>query len=161
MMRGRHTSWAVAAALSLLLASCSGIMEPDVTMTGVDFRGVSTDGIALDLLLDVGNPNGFGAEIGDLEYTIYLDNTKVATGLQREPVSVPANSTVEVGVPFTIVWGGVDKGLKKLLDGKEHEWRFAGRVELSKGPLTRSFRFSENGEFTAPRAGDIKIDLDL
>jgi len=147
--------------LSAVLTACSGISEPEVTMTGVDVNGISMEGIELDLLVDVENPNDFGADIGELEYSIYLDGLKVATGLQEEAVSVPANSTVEVGVPFTIVWKGVDKGLRKLLDGEEHDWRIKGSVELSKGPLSRSFSFSESGEFTAPKASDIEIDLDL
>ena len=40
-------------ALALVLASCSGIEEPNVVMTGVDIKGISTDGIELDLLVEV------------------------------------------------------------------------------------------------------------
>ena len=143
------------------LTSCSEIEEPEVTMTGVDVHGLTTDGLRLHLLVDVENPNGFGADISELEYRVFLDNTKVAEGLQEDPVAVPAKSTVEVEIPFTIVWSGIDERLRKLLDGEEHDWRIKGRVELSKGPLTKSFRFSESGEFTAPSADNIEIDLDL
>ena len=145
----------------LAVTSCSRIEEPVVTMTGVNFRGISTEGLSFRLLVDVENPNGFGADIGELEYRILLDNVEVATGLQKDTVAVPAESTVEVAMPFTIVWGGINKGLKKLLDGEEHEWRLKGSVRLSKGAMSRVFRFSENGTFDAPRANDIKIDLDL
>ena len=149
------------AAVPLLMASCSEISEPDVTMTGVNLRGISADGIELDLLVEVDNPNAFGADIGGLEYTIYLDGLTVASGLQDETVAVPGNGSVEVGVPFTIEWEGMDRGLKKLLDGKEHDWRIKGRVEVGKGPIARPFSFSESGEFTAPSANDIQIDLDF
>ena len=145
----------------LAVTSCSQIMEPVVTMTGVDFRGISTEGLSFNLLMDVENPNGFGADISDLEYRVLLDNAEVATGLQKDTVVVPAESVVEVGIPFTIVWSGIDKGLKKLLDGEEHEWRLKGSVRLSKGAMSRVFRFSENGTYDAPRANDIEIDLDL
>lgn len=145
----------------LVVTSCSQIQKPVVTMTGVDFRGMSTEGLSFKLLVDVENPNGFGADISELEYRVLLDNMEVATGLQKDTVAVPAESTVEVAMPFTIVWSGIDKGLKKLLDGEEHEWRLKGSVKLSKGAMSRVFRFSENGKFDAPRANDIKIDLDL
>ena len=148
-------------ALPLILSSCSDVTEPEVTMTGLNMRGISAEGIELDLLVEVENPNEFGADIGDLEYTIYLDGLEVARGLQKETVSVPANGTVEVGVPFTLVWKGMDKNLRKLLDGEDHRWRIKGSVELSNGPLSRSFRFSERGEFTAPSASDVEIDIDL
>ena len=145
----------------LAVTSCSQIEEPVVTMTGVDFRGISTEGLAFKLLMDVENPNGFGADISELEYQVSLDDMEVATGLQKDPVAVPARSTVEVGIPFTIVWSGIDDGLKKFLDGEEHEWRLKGSVRLSKGAMSRVFRFSENGTYDAPRANDIEFDLDL
>ncbi|MEA3409852.1 MAG: LEA type 2 family protein [Candidatus Eisenbacteria bacterium] len=163
MIRKPRAALAPAFLLMCLLAvtSCSQIEEPTVTMTGVDFRGISTEGLAFRLLLDVENPNGFGADIGELEYRVLLDNVEVATGLQEDSVAVPAESIVEVGIPFIIVWSGIGDGLQKLLDGEEHEWRLKGSVRLNKGAMSRVFRFSENGKFDAPRANDIDVDLDL
>ena len=163
MIREPRAVLASALLLMCLLAvtSCSQIEEPAVTMTGVDFRGISTEGLAFNLLVDVENPNAFGADISDLEYRILLDNAEVATGLQKDTIVVPAESVVEVGIPFIIVWSGIDEGLKKLLDGEEHEWRLKGSVRLSKGAMSRVFRFSENGTFDAPEANDIEIDLDF
>jgi LEA14-like dessication related protein len=146
---------------ALALTSCSQIEEPVVTMTGVDFNGISTEGLSFDLLVDVQNPNGFGADISGLEYEVRIDGIEVAAGKQLEAVTVPAGATVEVGVPFTIVWSGMDKGLKKLLDGKRHEWNLNGSVRLNKGALSRTFPFSEKGEFDAPNADDIEIDINL
>jgi LEA14-like dessication related protein len=143
------------------LTACSDVQEPVVTITGVDLHGLSTEGLALHLIVDVENPNPFGADIGELEYRVLLDDTEVATGLQEDAVAVPAKSTVEVKIPFTIVWSGMDEGLSKLLDGEEHDWRLKGRVKLSKGAISRTFRFSEGGRYEAPRASDIDIDLDL
>ena len=147
------------AMLVLAVTSCSQVEEPVVTMTGVDLHGLSTKGLALSLIVDVENPNGFGADIGELEYRVLLDNTEVATGLQENTVAVPAESTVEMKIPFTIVWSGMDTGLSKLLDGEEHEWRLKGSVRLSKGALSRTFKFSEGGRFDAPKASDIEIDF--
>ncbi len=163
MIREPRAVLAPALLLMCLLAvtSCSQIVEPVVTMTGVDFRGISIEGLSFNLMMDVENPNGFGADISDLEYRILLDNAEVANGLQEDTIVVPAKSVVEVGIPFVIVWSGMDKSLKKLLDGEKHEWRLKGSVKLSKGAMSRVFRFSENGTFDAPRASDIEIDLDL
>jgi LEA14-like dessication related protein len=161
MIRKTRAAGAAALLMMFVLAatSCSQVEEPVVTMTGVDLRGLSTEGLALNLIVDVENPNGFGADIGQLEYQVFLDNTKIATGLQENDVSIPAESTVEVKIPFTVVWSGMDTGISKLLDGKEHEWRLKGSVRLSKGALSRTFRFSEGGRFDAPKASDIEIDF--
>ncbi len=145
----------------LTVTSCSQMVEPVVTMTGVDFKGISTEGLSFKLLMDVENPNGFGTDISELRYRVLLDNAEVATGLQEDTVVVPAEGVVEVGIPFVIVWSGIDKGLKKLLDGEEHEWRLKGSVRLSRGAISRVFKFSENGTFDSPKANDIEIDLDF
>ena len=161
MIRMLRAACALAILMACLLAvtSCSEIQQPVVTMTGVDVHGLSTEGVSLNLIVDVENPNSFGADIGELKYRVLLDNTEVATGLQEDEVSVPADSTVEVKIPFTIVWSGMDKGLSKLLDGEEHEWRLKGSVKLSKGALSRTFSFSEGGRFDAPKGSDIEIDF--
>lgn len=150
---------AVVALLASSLASCAGVEEPVVTLTGVDFRGVSNEGLEFRLLADVENPNGFGADISELEYQVYLDDVRVASGLQTDVVPVGANSAVEVAIPFTLVWEGAERGLEKVLDGERHEWKLKGSVRLSKGALARTFGFSEGGSFDAPRATDIELDL--
>jgi LEA14-like dessication related protein len=149
------------AAVGLLAASCASIEDPVVTITGVDFHGVSNEGLAFTLLADVENPNGFGADISELDYQVFLDDTRVAGGRQTDVVRVDANSTAEVGIPFTLVWDGAEKGLGKVLDGGKHEWRLKGSVRLSKGAVSRKFSFSEDGNFKAPKASDIDIDFDL
>lgn len=161
MGSSRTTALCVALVMALALASCSQIEEPVVTMTGVDFNGISTEGLSFELLVDVENPNAFGADISGLEYEVRIDGTEVAAGKQAEAVSVPAGATVEVGVPFTLVWSGMDEGLKRLLDGERHEWKLSGSVRLSKGALSRAFPFSEKGEFDAPDAKDVEIDIKL
>jgi LEA14-like dessication related protein len=161
MIRTLRSAGAFASLLVCLVAftSCSEIQEPVVTLTGVDVHGLSTEGLALNLIVDVDNPNSFGADIGELKYRVLLDDTEVATGLQEEDVPVPADSRVEVKIPFTIAWSGMDEGLRKLLDGEEHEWRIKGSVKLSKGALSRTFRFSESGRFDAPKGSDIEIEF--
>ena len=161
MIRMLRAAGALAPLLMCLMAvtSCSDVEQPVVTITGVDVHGLSTEGVSLNLIVDVENPNSFGADISELKYRVLLDGTEVATGLQEDEVAVPADSTVEVKIPFTIVWSGMDRGLKKLLDGEEHEWRLKGSVKLSKGALSRTFSFSEGGRFDAPKGSDIEIEF--
>ena len=146
---------------SLALASCASVEEPVVTLTGADFHGLSTEGLELRLLADVENPNGFGADISGLTYKVFVDGTEVAAGVQDDPVRGGARETVEVAIPFTLVWEGVNKGLTKLLDGKEHDWKLKGSVRLSNGPLSKTFKFSERGSFDSPKVENVQLDLDL
>jgi LEA14-like dessication related protein len=146
---------------ALLTTSCSTIEEPVVTLTGVDYVGISNEGLAFELLVDVANPNGFGADVSNLEYVVFVDDIQVAGGKQMTTVDVPAEEAIEVGIPFTVTWKGAKKGLKRLIDGKGHEWRLAGSVRVHRGAISRRFEFVESGEFDAPEVSDIEIDLDL
>jgi LEA14-like dessication related protein len=144
---------AVAAVCGCLLVSCASVEAPVVTLTGLEVRGLSTEGIEFTLLADVQNPNDFGADVRDLEYSVFLDDVRVARGEQTETVPVGANSSVEVGIPFTLLWGGMDEKLSHVLDDGEHDWRLKGSVRISKGALSKTFRFSEGGRFDVPAGG--------
>lgn len=146
---------------SIALASCGSFQEPVVTLTGADFHGLSTEGLEFSLIVDVENPNGFGADISGLTYKVLIDGTEVAAGVQDNPVGVAAEETVEVAIPFTLVWSGVNKGLTKLLDGEEHDWKLKGSVRLNKGPVSKTFKFSEDGNFESPNIEDVELDFDL
>lgn len=157
---GRRLMVAAALAACVVLGtSCSSIESPTVTLTGVDFDGISAEGIEFTLLADVTNVNDFGASLGRVEYRILVDGSEIAEGVRTENVEIGAAGTAEVGIPFTLTWEGVKKGLKEFLDGEEHEWKLGGSATVSKGALSKTFKFSEVGHFRGPSEKDVDIDL--
>jgi LEA14-like dessication related protein len=131
-----------------------------MTIRGVDFHGLSSDGLEFMLLVEVANPNSFGAVIDYVEYSVELDRREVARGRRIEDVSVGAGETVEVEVPFAVRWDGFKDALGDMFDGTEHDWGFMGEVRLRKGGLSRTFSFREGGRFESPDVGDIRIEID-
>ena len=130
---------------AVLATSCSRIEPPAVTLTGVDFDGISTEGIEFSLLADVTNVNDFGASLGKVEYRILIDGSEIAEGVRTEDVEIGAGGTAEVSIPFTLSWEGIKKGLKEFLDGEEHEWKLEGSARrLEQLSLrTKKFMLSE------------------
>ncbi len=141
---------AVILAVVMALSSCSSFKEPDVTLVDVDFTGISTDGLRFEMMARVENPNDFSASIEQVEYRIYGDGVALAEGKWNESVPVPARGSVEVRVPFILRWKGGQTILESLFDDSEHEWKFEGSVELKKGPITKTFPFSERGTIHTP-----------
>lgn len=141
------------AALSLLIAStlssCGRLESPDVVLSGVDSGRATSDGMEFVLTVEVGNPNDFSADLGDFDYEVRVDERKVGEGSRRDVVTVPAGKTVEVGVPFTLAWKGARDILTSFFDGSDHEWELEGSLEVSKGALRKTFRFTETGTFSA------------
>jgi LEA14-like dessication related protein len=145
---------------ALALPSCSSVEEPKMTIRGVDFEGISTDGLEFVLSVEVSNPNAFGAVIDYVEYGVEVDRREVATGRQIDDVSVPAGATVDVDVPFAVRWDGFRDALRDVFDGGTHDWCFEGTVRLKKGPLTRTFSFRERGTFESPDVVDVSFEID-
>lgn len=148
-----------ALALTALGTSCAKVEAPKVVLNSVDIDGISVDGVELTLLVDVSNPNGFDADIGRLEYRVEVDDTEIAKGVRTEEVRAPAGETVEVSIPFTVTWTGIGKGMKEYLDGREHSWKLIGKVKVSSGALSKTFAFSESGEFQGPDAERVEMDF--
>ena len=142
-----------------LVTSCSTIEAPKVTLTGVEFEGISKDGMEFTLLVDVTNLNDFGAEVSKLDYSILIDESEIAKGVRTEDVVVRAGATVEVAVPFTLTWVGAREGLKEFLDGQEHEWKLKGSANVRKGGASKTFSFVETGDFRGPSTKDVRIDF--
>ncbi len=137
-------------ALAICLSSCSSIQEPIIRLEGVDLVGISTDGLELKLQTTLENPNDFGADIGRLEYRIFGDGVELARGTREERIHVAAGETVDVGVPFVLDWAGGKTILERILDGEEHDWKLEGSVDVSKGPIRKTFAFSESGSINSP-----------
>ncbi|MFH1501763.1 MAG: LEA type 2 family protein [Candidatus Eisenbacteria bacterium] len=145
--------------LVVLTTSCATVAPPKVVLNSVDIDGISTDGIELRLFVDVTNPNGFGADIGRLAYRVEVDDTEIANGVRTSEIHIPSGETVEVEVPFTVTWMGLGKGIEEYLDGREHLWKLSGSVQVSKGALSKTFDFSESGEFQGPDAKRVEMDF--
>jgi LEA14-like dessication related protein len=142
-----------------LSAACASIEPPKVVLTGFEVDGLSVEGLELRLLADVRNPNDFGATIGELDYRVFVDGTRLAEGSLSDDVDVAAGESVEVGIPFTLTWEGVGEAVEKALDGREHDWKLRGSATLRKGVLSKTFRFDESGSFKSPERQDVEIDL--
>jgi len=140
------------AALAICLTSCSSIQEPVIRLEGVDLVGISTDGMELMLQATLENPNDFGADIDELEYVILGDGEELARGSREMEIRVGAGETVEVGVPFDLKWSSGKTILESILDGAEHDWKLEGSVGVKKGPIRKTFAFSESGSINSPES---------
>ncbi len=146
-------------ACAILLTSCASVDPPKVMIKNVEIDGLSFDGVELVLNVEVRNPNGFGANVGRLEYEVEIDGAEMANGRMAEEVFVPAGGSAEVAVPFTVTWEGIGKGVDRYLDGAEHNWKLSGSVRVSNGALAKTFDFSEEGRFQSPDADEVEMDF--
>ncbi|KAG8386211.1 hypothetical protein BUALT_Bualt03G0125400 [Buddleja alternifolia] len=81
--------------------------KPEATITDVDFKGLSLDGITLLAKVSVSNPYAVSIPIGEIVYTVMSVENRIASGSIPDPGSLKANDNtlleVTVKVPHGVV----------------------------------------------------------
>ena len=112
----RNTSaqlWALTLILSTfcLTAGCAsmqtilkgvGYKDPTITCRQVDVTNVSLDGVTLDFLFDVTNPNPAGFTIAELEYVLIVNDVEAARGREAKRIRIEPHASSEVRLPYTV-----------------------------------------------------------
>jgi len=144
-------------AAGLLLSACATlkeqIKEPEVAVKAVKLRDATLSGMQLDFLLGIDNPNPLGIAVQGLSYNLALDGKQLFDGSSNERVSVPANGSSQVTLPFTLDYEELLGGLGALRSKKTIGYELSGKVDL--GLL--SLPYHKRGEFTLPTLPRVRV----
>lgn len=153
MSRGvarRHT---LAAALCVLVAACvplarQAFRAPTVELRDIRVRALGLEGGALDLLLDVYNPNDYRMDATRLTYALSADSGTVATGSVTKRVTLLNKAHNDVALPVSFT-------MRELMGAAQILLRKGSVDYVVKGEVTVDTPF---GSFTRPYAGRARID---
>jgi LEA14-like dessication related protein len=143
----------LALALILSTAGCASLgrqafRTPTVELKDVRVRAIGLDGGALDLVIDVNNPNEFRVDATRLTYTLIADTSQVATGAVTKRVTLQARENNAITLPLTFT-------MKELFGAAEAILR-KGRVNYTvKGEVTVDTPF---GSQTRPYEGRATLE---
>lgn len=144
-------------ALSLLLSACATlkeqIKEPEVSVREVMLRNASLDGMQLDFILGIDNPNPLGIAMQGLSYKLALDDKPMFDGTTSERVSVPANGSSQLTLPFTLDYEELLGGLGALREKKSVQYELSGKVDLG----LFSLPYSKHGEIALPTLPRLRV----
>lgn len=122
------------------LAACSLVMqEPEVRVTRVGLAEMGLRGGAVEVVLQVANPNGFALETRSFRYGLFFPETTVegdtawiplVEEVSRDTVRIEARDTVEVPVRVPFDLASVGSAAGRLLRQGELEYRFSGALRL-------------------------------
>jgi LEA14-like dessication related protein len=113
--------------LLVLAAGCAGLQdlarsavkEPKVTFRSASVAAFDLEGVTLDFVWDVQNPNGFGLDLASIGWKIEAEGTRVAAGDAPGGVRILANGTSPVTFPARLRFADVP-GIASLLgSGKD------------------------------------------
>ena len=143
----------VPAVALVLVTGCATIgrqafRTPTVELRDVRLRAIGLDGGALDLVIDVNNPNEFRIDATRLTYTLIADSAQLATGAVTKRVTLKARENNEIILPLTFT-------MKEMMGAAETILR-QGRVNYTvKGEFTVDTPF---GSKTRPYEGKATLE---
>ncbi|AYC33840.1 hypothetical protein D3880_16395 [Pseudomonas cavernae] len=134
------------------LAGCStwipgDFKDPDVRLIKVDVVRAKLMEQKFVLRFRIDNPNACSLSVRGLDYSLYLNDMKLADGESNVSFTVPANGHYVFKVPLrTNLWRHM-KPIVKLLESPDQPIRYRLQGEVKTGFLFgRSVHLSRNGE---------------
>jgi LEA14-like dessication related protein len=124
--------FATAAALGLTvpLSACAGLsfQQPTAALVAVELTGVGLGGGALNLQLDVHNPNAFDLRTTRVVLGLDLDGTHFGDVDLGSDVLLPGHQTSRVVLPLRFQWSGVGAGARAMLGRGSVHYDLVGRL---------------------------------
>lgn len=136
-----------------LLAGCATLgrqvfEQPVVTFKDVSVRGIGLQGGALDVVLNVYNPNRFALDATRLTYRVLVDSVPLGTGALDQRFVVQRGDSATVRLPVQFTFSGLGAVGRQLLRSGAVNYRVLGDVTVSTplGNFTRPF--DRTGQFS-------------
>lgn len=126
----------------------SAFRNPTVELRDVRIRGIGLEGGALDLVLDVYNPNDYRIDATRLSYTLIADTSQVATGAVTKRVTLEKTAHNDITLPVSFT-------MKELMGAAETLLRKGGVDYTVRGEVTVDTPF---GSMTRPYEGKARLD---
>lgn len=82
-----------------LIAGCSGVRSPNLSVSSAAPVARSADGIALEFTVDAENPNDTGLPLRTVEYTVELDGKQVFKGTRAPEATLRRLGTQRLTLP--------------------------------------------------------------
>jgi LEA14-like dessication related protein len=104
--------------LALGLTSCAGIRPapPEVQLSGLEITDLSLSHANFLARLQLYNPNGVSLEIKSLQFTLFLNDVRIADGKSRKSFTIPAEEIGEATIRLSSSFFNLYRMTSKLQD---------------------------------------------
>ena len=106
---GALALFSIAAGVSLLLSSCAALRQtlnienPRYAIRDIRPRidialPLSASSIDIDFAIEVDNPNSVGLRLDQIDFNLFINNTRVLDSISQQNISIPANGRGDVNL---------------------------------------------------------------
>lgn len=126
------------------------LRDTELTFSGLQINEVNTEKIDLNLTYDIYNPNDVTVQLDRMEYDIYANDVRVASGSFDEPIEIPPGEDVKTSTNIVAPVSAVPSAVLSILMEGEANWTIEGTMYFSTpdGTIEQTFsrEISREGE---------------
>jgi LEA14-like dessication related protein len=136
----------------LLITGCSLLVtKPEIAVKSVNIAGVDREGVKMDFLLAVTNPNSYGLKLTGYTYNLLVSDLPLAKGENHDVVEFSGNTTTDFRLPVRITFRDLLEILKRRPDPENIPYRLTAGLDLH-APFGRvAIPVDKNGTFAVPQ----------
>ena len=136
----------------LLITGCSLLVtKPEIAVKSVNIAGVDREGVKMDFLLAVTNPNSCGLKLTGYNYNLLVSDLPLAKGENHDAVEFNSNTTTDFLMPVRITFRDLLEILKRRPDPENIPYRLTAGLDLHT-PFGRvAIPVDKNGTFAVPQ----------
>lgn len=131
---------------ALALSGCQTLLRqafanPVVEVKDVRVKNIGLQGGAVDVILDVYNPNEYRVDAEKISYNFFVDSTRVVSGVMEQLLTLENKGRMEITVPVVFDYNAVNLAMREYLNKGALDYRVEGQFTLVTplGRLTRPF----------------------
>jgi LEA14-like dessication related protein len=152
----------IAAALAVILfgIQCAAVFQkPELQFRGIRINSLGLDGAAVDILVDLYNPNSYRLGVERLDYDLTIENLHWGVGTTDAPIALDGGRSTTVRLPLRISWSRLGDVGKEALRTGSVNYGVSGSITVGTSIGTRTIPFSKNGRFSV-LSGQESADAD-
>jgi len=136
----------------LVVTGCSLLVtKPEIAVKSVNIAGVNRDGVIMDFLLAVTNPNSYSLKMTGYNYNLFVSALPLAKGENREVVEFNGNTTTDVRLPVRITFHDLLEILKQRPDLEHIPYRLIVGLDLHTPFGAIAIPVDKSGTFAVPQ----------
>ncbi|MDW7731939.1 MAG: LEA type 2 family protein [Methanolobus sp.] len=104
------------------------LKDTNVTFEDLQINEISSEQIDLTITVDIYNPNDVTVELERMDYDIYANDVRIASGSFEEPLEIPPGETVSTSTNIVAPVSTVPSAIVSALMGGEVTWTMEGTM---------------------------------
>lgn len=107
--------------LILMLSSCAymnqglNLKDPEVVVTDFNVTDVGVEDVAVNLLLNIKNPNQVALKLDEVSYALNFSGNSVTEGVFNKGINIPAAGEGKLVIPLKFKYGSVGNILSSIM----------------------------------------------